>query len=278
MLIEDVRLRVFHEAAVHGSFTKAAALLSLTRPAVSFQIKSLEEGVIAAAPIPKGDRMYRGLVFDIGNTLVRTVDLIESAYLDVFARHGIPAGTIALFKQFAGRPKHFLFAEALGDVPDRAGMVEECMREFEAILVARVEAIEAMEGAADCLAGLEARGWRIATASGFPRVVGQAILRRFGWRYPVVCDEDVKEHRPAPDPVLRACELIGVPAAETVVVGDTPQDVLSAKAAGACSVAVTTGKFGSAELAEFRPTHIIGSLAEFPALLEREFAGSPGPR
>ena len=53
--------------------------------------------------------MYRALVFDIGNTLVKTVDLIESTYLEVFARHGIPAEKIKLFKQFAGRPKNFLF-------------------------------------------------------------------------------------------------------------------------------------------------------------------------
>ena len=57
--------------------------------------------------------MYRALVFDIGNTLVKTVDLIESTYLEVFARHSIPAEKIKLFKQFAGRPKNFLFEEAL---------------------------------------------------------------------------------------------------------------------------------------------------------------------
>lgn len=221
--------------------------------------------------------MSRALVFDIGNTLVRTVDLIESAYLEVFARQGIAPEKIGLFKQFAGRPKHFLFAEALGEVPRKAEIVRQCMTEFEDILVGKVGQIEAMEGASECLASLGARGWRIATASGFPRAVGRAILHRFGWDYPVVCDEDVKEHRPAPDPVLKACELLGVAATEAIVVGDTPQDVMSAKAAGACSIAVTTGKFGSAELAEFRPTYIIGSLRELPGLLEREFA-TGGPR
>ena len=45
MLIKDVRLRVFYEAAVHQSFTRAAEVLSLTQPAVSFQIKSLEDDV-----------------------------------------------------------------------------------------------------------------------------------------------------------------------------------------------------------------------------------------
>jgi HAD superfamily hydrolase (TIGR01509 family) len=163
-------------------------------------------------------------------------------------------------------------------VPDKANVVRACMKEFETILVNKAAQIAELPGASACLQMLGDRGWRIATASGFPRVVGTAILGRFGWKYPVVCDEDVREHRPAPDPVLKACELLGVAAPETIVVGDTPQDVLSAKAAGALSIAVTTGKFTGEELAEYRPTFILPALAELPGLLEREFASSPAPR
>jgi phosphoglycolate phosphatase len=219
---------------------------------------------------------YRALVFDIGNTLVRTVDLIESTYLEVFARHGIAPGHIAHFKRFAGRPKHLLFAEALGEGPGKDEIVRRCMGEFEAALVARVSQLEAMPGAAACLATLGARGFRIATASGFPRAVGTAILRRFGWDVPVVCDEDVANHRPAPDPVWKACDLIGVPAVEAIVVGDTPQDIRSARAAGALSIGVATGKFSAAELRALGPAHVIGSLEELPALLERELAMTAG--
>jgi DNA-binding transcriptional LysR family regulator len=43
VLNKDIRLRVFYEAARHKSFTKAAEALFLTQPAVSFQIKALEE-------------------------------------------------------------------------------------------------------------------------------------------------------------------------------------------------------------------------------------------
>jgi len=214
--------------------------------------------------------MHRALVFDIGNTLVRTANAIESAYLAVFARHAIPAEKIGLFKQFAGRPKHFLFAEALGDVRDRAEVVRACMAEFEAILVSAAEGFAEMEGASGCLRDLGGRGWRIALASGFPRAVGEAIQRRFGWRYPMVCDEDVKEHRPAPDPVWKACEWLGVTAPETIVIGDTPQDVRSAQAAGAVSVAVATGKFTREELARLHPAFVLAALSELPALLERE--------
>ncbi|HET7365200.1 MAG TPA: LysR family transcriptional regulator [Burkholderiales bacterium] len=39
----DRRLQVFHAVAKHGSFTKAAETLFMTQPAVTFQIKQLEE-------------------------------------------------------------------------------------------------------------------------------------------------------------------------------------------------------------------------------------------
>src|SRR5260370_29670756 len=39
----DRRLRVFHAVAKHLSFTKAADALFMTQPAVTFQVKQLEE-------------------------------------------------------------------------------------------------------------------------------------------------------------------------------------------------------------------------------------------
>ncbi len=220
--------------------------------------------------------MYRALVFDIGNTLVRSADFLESAYLEVFGRHGIPREKLQLFRQFAGRAKHLLFAEALGNVPGKAELVRECMKELEEILVKETASLEEVPGASACVRALDERGWRIAMTSGFPRSVGATILARFGWTCPVVCDGDVQEHRPAPDPVFKACQLLGVTPAEAIVIGDTPQDVRSAQAAGACSIAVTTGKFGSEELAQYHPTFVIAGIWELPALLEREFSSVHG--
>lgn len=209
----------------------------------------------------------RAVVFDIGGTLVQTGDYIERAYLAVFDRFGIPRERIELFKQFSGRAKHVLFEAVLDPAPDLAARVRSCMQLLEAVLVREAASLEAIPGAGQCLETLREERWLIAIATGFPRAAGEAILARFGWAYALVAGEDVQEHRPAPDPVLRACTLLGVTPAESIVVGDTPNDVLSAKAAGAASVAVTTGKFGPEELAAYGPKFILSSVAELPRLL-----------
>ena len=56
-------------------------------------------------------------------------------------------------------------------------------------------------------------------------------------------------------------------APETVVVGDTPRDVKSARAAGAIALAVATGKFSREELAAHAPRLVLGTLGELPPLL-----------
>jgi phosphoglycolate phosphatase-like HAD superfamily hydrolase len=51
-----------------------------------------------------------------------------------------------------------------------------------------------------------------------------------------------------------------------VVIGDTPRDIAAAKAIGAETVAVATGRYGLESLAEHRPTHAIPSLSAPRAL------------
>lgn len=98
-------------------------------------------------------------------------------------------------------------------------------------------------GALDLLDGLRARGVRVGLVSmtvarciltGAARL---GILNRFD---AVVCGDMVERRKPAPDPYLRAAELLGVDPAHCVAVEDSPTGIASAKAAG-CHVIAYTG-------------------------------------
>jgi phosphoglycolate phosphatase-like HAD superfamily hydrolase len=77
------------------------------------------------------------------------------------------------------------------------------------------------------------------------------------------------EAREALPPIARARAGDGGdswPRARTVVVGDTPRDIACARADGIRVVAVTTGPFAAADLAE--ADHVASGAAELPPLLD----------
>lgn len=216
--------------------------------------------------------MYGGVVLDIGNTLVVAVDFMEHAYLEVFREFDIDQSHVSLYKKFSGRAKHHLFEAVLPDGPGKAEKVRTCVAALIRSFKRDVETLREVPGAQECLRQLAEMRVKVALVSGFPREIGEEIVEKFRWSYPCVFYEDVKEHRPAPDPVLKAAEMIQMSPKELLVVGDSPNDVISARAAGSDSAAVATGKYQAAELAEFDPTYILPSVAEVPDLLRKGHA------
>ncbi|OHV49474.1 MULTISPECIES: TIGR01458 family HAD-type hydrolase [unclassified Pseudofrankia] len=76
--------------------------------------------------------------------------------------------------------------------------------------------------------------------------------------------------KPAPEFFLAALDLVGVEAAEALMVGDdVTSDVLAAQAMGLTGVLVRTGKFREDTLAAAggTPDHVIDSVADLPDLL-----------
>jgi pyrophosphatase PpaX len=79
----------------------------------------------------------------------------------------------------------------------------------------------------------------------------------------VVGSDDTERHKPDPDPILHALELLGARADEAAYVGDSPFDVRAAKAAGVHAVAVTWGGIHSHErLAAEQPDAVVHTTEE----------------
>lgn len=78
----------------------------------------------------------------------------------------------------------------------------------------------------------------------------------------VVGKESTKEPKTSGIPARRALELLGVPAAEAVCIGDAPMDLIMADRGGLrAGIWTATGQITGASLAEYSP-YGVGSLAE----------------
>ena len=144
------------------------------------------------------------------------------------------------------------FNEALADDPSAAGVL-------------------AMPGALALANAIPAERWAIATSA--PRVMAERWLAHVGLALPsvMVTVEDVERGKPAPDPYLRAAELLGVAAADCLVIEDAPAGITAARAAGATVLGVlsthTAAQLGDADhlvaaldAVEIRPDGMAGDL------------------
>jgi phosphonatase-like hydrolase len=226
------------------------------------------------------------VVFDMAGTTIAASDGIGVALLDAFRSAGLEPPPEAL-RRVRGRRKLDAIVELIRGVAP--GAVRPALAtEIHAAFRDRLEAhyakhpVTPIPGAEKTFRWLHARGIRMALTTGLDRDLAHALLRRLEWGSPlvsaVVCAEDVRNGRPAPDMIWRAMELAKVVRpAEVAVVGDTVVDLRAARNAGAgYAIGVLSGAADAAALAAEPHTVILDSVADLPGWWER-YSETPAP-
>ena len=185
------------------------------------------------------------LIFDMDGVVIDSGDMYAKHWRRWGARHGYDYDR-DIAHVHPGRPP----AETIRLIAPQLDAEAESVA-FNAALDADdgEDAIAAMPGAAELLAALPPDRWTIAT-SAF-RGVATVWLEHCGLPVPpaLVTVDDIERGKPAPDPYLRAAELLGMDPSRCLVVEDAPAGVTAAKAAGATVLGLRTTHAG-ADLAE----------------------------
>lgn len=241
-------------------------------------------GRTARAGDGRGSRL---VVLDMAGTTVADDGLVERAFSTATRALGVTPGGAEHERQLAyvratmGESKISVFRH-LFEGEERA---QRANTEFERAYAELVRAghCEPVPGAPGALEELRASGRSVVLTTGFARSTQDAILEALGWRDMVdgtLCPADVSGRgRPYPDMVLAALLRTGAAddVAEIAVAGDTAYDMRSGLRSGAAVVAgVLTGAHDSEALREAGATHVLGSVAELPALLDARDAARPG--
>jgi HAD superfamily hydrolase (TIGR01509 family) len=179
-------------------------------------------------------RPLRAVLFDWDGTIVDSAEASFRCYVRLFESYRIPFDRDRFQQTYS--PEWYRTYAALG-------LPKECWDEADARWLDFYAAEEnvMLGGAREALEALRRAGLAlgIVTSGSGPRVAremeGLGLRGLFG---AVISADDVEKRKPDPEPIVRALELLGMPAAEAAYVGDSPEDVEMARAAGVYVIGV----------------------------------------
>lgn len=126
-------------------------------------------------------------------------------------------------------------------------------------------------GVREGLAGLKALGVKLGCVTNKPAEFTEPLLEQVGLARDfdlVLSGDSLPRKKPDPMPLQHAAARFGVAPGESLMVGDSENDVRAARAAGFQVVCVDYGYNHGRDIRESRPDGVIHSLAELPAWLE----------
>jgi AHBA synthesis associated protein len=127
-----------------------------------------------------------------------------------------------------------------------------------------------LPGAAETIAELHRRGFRLAVASTKSRREIIAVLEHLGLAryFEAFCGSDeVARAKPAPDSLFRVMEATGVKPEQTLYFGDHVVDIQAGRAAGVRVIALEGGPCSHADRVAAKPDAIVNDLRGVLALL-----------
>ena len=183
---------------------------------------------------------YRTVLFDLDGTLIDAGAMILASFRHatrtVLARE-IPDAELAALVGGSNIHEQMRTIDAT-----RVDELVDAYRAHNTPLHAELQSFAGIEPVLDIL---RAAGRRLAIVTAKRRKtvdLAFAVLPLERYFDAVVTSESTARHKPHPDPVLAALELLGSRPEEAAFVGDSPYDVGAAKAAGVFAVAVSWGK------------------------------------
>ena len=212
---------------------------------------------------------FSTVIFDLDGTLIDTVPLIVASHRHALATvlgRELPEAEL---REGIGRP--LLEPMRVFDAP-RAQELFDVYREFNHRV--HDDYVRVFDGMLELCDDLRVRGIPVGVATS---KMLDAVLLAYGI-VPgleeridaMVTIENTATHKPGPEPIRHALELLGRGPEGAVYVGDAPSDLQAARAAGVAAVGVTWGAFDYDGLALERPDGIATTPAELARILSTD--------
>ncbi|MDD3467942.1 MAG: HAD family hydrolase [Campylobacterales bacterium] len=213
-------------------------------------------------------QVIKGIIFDLDGTLIDSlVDVAEFANA-VLMKFGFAARNKEEYRYLAGQGAYNLMS-ASSRSNDKA-LVSQMAREFAEVYERSSGASKAYDGIEAVVSAIQARGMKVAVLSNKPEHLTKACVSKYFGNVDfaaVFGQRDGVDVKPNPALAFEIANIFGLATNEIAIVGDSKNDILTAKNGGFYAVGVTWGFRDREELTQNGADVIVDSPLELLNLL-----------
>ncbi|WP_456429353.1 phosphoglycolate phosphatase [Nitratifractor sp.] len=216
------------------------------------------------------------LLFDLDGTLIDSVPDLSRALNATLKELGLPTYDEATIRVWIGNGAAMLVKRGLAGKREIEEEPQEALfeRAMEIFLKNYEEVLNDATGlypeVEETLKKLRERGYRMAIVTNKPSQFVGPILKNLAvesYFDHIVGGEDLPRKKPDPLPLLHACERLGCDPKKAVMIGDSSNDILAARAASIPSIAVSYGYSAERPIESFGPDAVVGRFGEILRIL-----------
>ncbi|MTI80228.1 MAG: HAD-IA family hydrolase [Firmicutes bacterium] len=205
------------------------------------------------------------VLFDLDGTLANSLPLIRNTFQRVFDEMNIDWGDDEVMG-WIGRPLKDIGIHFAGE--DRQPDFFKLYQEYYAIDHDHYTTV--YPGTMEMLKQLEDGGYTMGVVTSKTTKVAQRSIEYLGidkYIQVLIGVNDVDKHKPQPEPLYAALEKLNRTTKQAAYVGDSPFDILAAKAAGTLAIAVPWGMAERNVLENHKPDYILNNWDELISLI-----------
>ena len=225
------------------------------------------------------------LLFDLDGTLIDSVPDLAKALNATLKELGRPIYDEATIRTWIGNGAAMLVKRGLAGKREIDREPEEAFfrRAMEIFLERYAAALNDATGlypeVKETLQKLEEQGYRMAIVTNKPSQFVAPILKNLAIESHfdhIVGGEDLPRKKPDPLPLLHSCEVLGYKPEAAVMIGDSSNDILAARAAGIPSVAVAYGYSADRSVRDLGADAVVERFGEILDFFEDPKGSEPG--